>query len=62
MASGLQFFFKLKHSTFFCHSSFRELHLKPDCVLHIQVFMGKQKTQEICHMLEDHFHSIKRLV
>lgn len=39
----------------------REMYLRPDCVLHIQVFMEKQKLQEISHLLGDYFHCIKEL-
>lgn len=37
------------------------MYLRPDCVLHIQVFMEKQKLQEIGHVLRDYFHTIKGL-
>lgn len=37
------------------------MYLRPDCVLHIQVFMEKQKLQEIGHMLRDYFDCIKGL-
>lgn len=62
LALCLQFFFKLKCSIFFLPQFIhKEMYSRPDSVLHIQVFMGKQNVQ-ICYMLRDCFRSIKRLV
>lgn len=56
-----KFIFKLKYCASFPEYIYREVYLGPECVLHIQVFMEKQKLQEIAHMLRDYFHSIKGL-
>jgi len=55
------FYFKLKYCAFFLVYIYREVYLRPDCVLCIQVFMEKQKIQEIDHILRDRFHSLKGL-